>query len=286
MNPKQPLPKVFEEYHPKPGPRFYQKMENAPWNSERKMMSTRPTHPIRFGWQFAAALLLAGLVLSLSIPSVRASLSAWLGLSLAPSDSMPASAVTLAAPLPTSTWANTASPVVATQVPAAPAVNKPAQIVQLSSQAGWNILVPGYLPAGYQYQSSYLDTNHQMIMVTYKVTRPLPGSKDPALTTTKTITLLQALKNDFVPMQLAPGAQWVDIQVNGHPGVFVTGAWDTQFVKDEKDPQGGKMVSTWRSDLPVHNLYTQLGKIYVVLLTEDAAVDQAELVKVAASITE
>jgi hypothetical protein len=285
MNPKQPLPKVFEEYHPKPGPRFYQRMETAPWNSERKSMSTRPTHPIRFGWQFAAALLLAGLVLSLSIPAVRAALSAWLGLSLAPSNEMPASAVTLAAPLPTATLPAAAAPA-ATQVPAAPAANKPAQIVQLSAQAGWNILVPAYLPAGYQYQSAYLDTNHQMVMVTYKVTRPLPGSKDPALTATKTITLLQALKNDFVPMQLAPGAQWVDIQVNGQPGVFVTGAWDTQFVKDEKDPQGGKMVSTWRSDLPIQNLYTQLGKIYVVLLTEDAALSPAELVKVAASLTE
>ncbi len=146
---------------------------------------------------------------------------------------------------------------------------------------GGDILYPAKLPEGYQYQSAYFDANHQMVMLTFLVTRPLPG--DAALTASKTITLLQAQKNDFVPMQVAPGTNIEDIQVNGQPAAYTIGAWDSEFVKDDQDPNGGKMVSTWRNDLNVKNLYWQVGPVYLLIVSDDEAVSQQEMLDMAAS---
>lgn len=300
---KQPLAKALFEYRPRPGKRFYQKMENAPWNlKDIQQMQTRPTHPIRFGWQLALAIILVLALLSFSIPAVRAALSAWLGLSVAPSNQMPAPAVTLvappsptptaAAPAASATGTATAAPTqmapTSTSAPtqAAPALAaplaKPDPVSALAPQAGWEILYPARLPEGYQYQSAYFDANHQMVILTFLVTRPLPG--DATLTASKTITLLQAQKNDFVPMQVAPGANIEDIQVNGQPAAYTIGAWDSEFVKDDKDPNGGKMVATWRSDLAIQNVYWQVGPVYLALLTDDEAVSKQDLIDMAAGI--
>ncbi len=160
----------------------------------------------------------------------------------------------------------------------------PAEFSQLSAQAGWDILAPGQLPEGYHFQSAYYDTNHQMVILTYLVTRTLPGAADPSLTASKTITLAQAMKNDFIPMQIAPGTNVEDTQVNGQPAAYAVGAWDAEFVKDDNDPNGGKMVYNWRNDLPVQNLYWQVGKVYLALITDDEAVSKQALIDTAASM--
>ena len=68
------------------------------------------------------------------------------------------------------------------------------------------------------------------------------------------------------------------------PAAFTIGGWDTEFVKDNQAPGGGKMVSSWRNDLPVKNLYWQVGKLYLTLITADGDVSQQELMDMAASI--
>jgi hypothetical protein len=171
-----------------------------------------------------------------------------------------------------------------TQIPEATAAEKPAEINQMSIQAGWDIPLPARLPEGYHYESAYLDASHQMVILTYLVTRPLPGATDPTLTASKNITLLQAQKNDFIPMQIAPASNVQDIQVNGRAAVYVVGAWDAQFVKDDTDPNGGKMVSTWRNDLNVKNIYWQIGNVYLLLVTDDDAVSKQDLIDMAASL--
>lgn len=236
--------------------------------------------PIRLGWKFAFACLLALLVISLSIPTVRASLSAWLGLSVAPSNQMPAQPVVLTTPAETEE--NTTSPTETT--PAQGTNGEPVEISQMSAQIGWNVLAPNHSPEGYQFQSAYYDTNQQMVILTYMVTRPLPGANDPSLTASNTITILEAQKNDFVPVQVAPDADLTDVVVNGQPAVYTVGAWDTEFVKDDNDPNGGKMVSTWRNDLPMKNLYWQIGNVYLVIVTDDEAVSQQEMIDTAASM--
>ncbi|MCJ7425516.1 hypothetical protein MUP01_14815, partial [Candidatus Bathyarchaeota archaeon] len=159
-----------------------------------------------------------------------------------------------------------------------------AELSQLSALAGWDVLTPSQLPEGYQYQSTFFDTNNKMLILTYLVTRPLPGATDPSLTSSETITLLESQKNDFVPMQIAPSTNVTDIQVNGLPAAYTVGGWDTQFVKDAKEPNGGKMVSSWRNDLNVKNLYWQMGKIYLALMTADETVSQQDLLDMASSI--
>jgi hypothetical protein len=154
----------------------------------------------------------------------------------------------------------------------------------LAAQAGWEIPLPSYLPEGYHFQSAFFDTNNKMLILTYLVTRPLPGASDPSLTSTESISLLQAQKIDFVPMQIAPNTNVTDIEVDGLPAAFTVGGWDTEFVKDNTSPNGGKMVSSWRNDLPVKNLYWQIGKIYLALVTTDAGVSQQDLVDMASSI--
>ena len=259
----------------------------------------RPRRPKRLP-VLIGLLLIAALTVLVAIPAVRAALSAYLGLTAARVDRMPISAVTLAAvtpeaptetSAPSSTLPATRLPPSATPIPkadltagptaAVPIVEQPAAVSQLSEQAGWKILSPGYLPAGYHFGSAYLDTNHQLVVLTYLVTRPLPGAADPGLTASRAITVLQALRNDFIPLQVAPAAKVLDVSVAGRPAAFVVGAWDTQFVKDENDPQGGKMVSTWSNELQVKNLYWQIGRVYLVLVTDDDLVSKQELIMMA-----
>jgi hypothetical protein len=293
---------TLSKYHPNPGQAFYTRMENAPWKNKEPMMPNHPMPHTRFAWQLASGLLIVIVLLSLSIPAVRASLSAWLGLSVAPSNQAPANAVTLVAVTPLTPTAakigvDTSTPIPATItvsataaatetiIPTQPAntVGRPAEINQLVTQAGWEILAPGHLPDGYHFESAYYDTNNKMVILTYLVTRPLPGASDPTLTASKTITVIQALKNDFVPMQIAPGTNVEDTQVNGQPAVYTIGAWDTEFVADAQDPNGGKMVSTWRNDLPIKNIYWQVGKVYLTLVTDDDVITKEELIIMAAS---
>jgi hypothetical protein len=239
------------------------------------------------------------LLLTLFIPGVRASLSSWLGLSVAPADQVPVTAVTLEAinPAPSGGTTPTAAqqpmlPTTSTTTPqsSAPTAEQPVipadnqlNFSQLSSQIGWDILTPSFIPEGYHYQSAYFDPNQKMLVLTYLVTRPLPNSTDPSLTSSETITLLQSQRNDFIPMQVAPSTVISDTLVNGAPAAYTIGGWDTEFVKDNQSPGGGKMVSSWRNDLPVKNLYWQVGKLYLTLITADEAVSQQELLDMASS---
>lgn len=294
MKTKQSLEKLLSDYQPHPGTSFYRRMKAAPWDHKENVNMNRSTSLARFGWQLAAGSLILIALLTFSIPSARAALSAWMGLSVAPANKIPAPAVTLVSV--TSTVPTMTAPAVGapTQTNAVPTetmtstqevmVSKPAEISQLSAQIAWEILYPAQLPEGYRLESTYYDTNHQMVILTFLTTRRLPGSTDPSLTASKTITLLQAQKNDFIPMQIAPDTNVEDTKVNDLPAVFAVGAWDTEFVKDDTDPNGGKMVSTWRNDLPVQNLFWQNGTVFLVLVTDDEVVNKQEMTAMATSM--
>lgn len=234
------------------------------------------------------------------IPSVRASLSAWLGLSVAPASQVTIQPVTLEALVPSpsavsakgvavqppvqSTGEAATSNITTTVLLPGVSSAAPVDLNQFSTQVGWNIMTPSSLPEGYHYQSAYFDPTQKMLVLTYLVTRPLPGTTDPSLTSSETITLLQSQRNDFVPMQIAPNTNITDTLVNGTPAAFTIGGWDTEFVKDNEAPGGGKMVSSWRNDLPVKNLYWQIGTVYLTLITADGGVSQQEFIDMAASI--
>lgn len=269
---KQQLSKILQTYQPLPGEDFYRRMANAPWNTKELMKTENSLRLNRFSWQLAIAMVIVLMGLSLAIPTVRASVSAWLGLSVAPSDQMPSTSVNLvevtSTPASDNSDASKQSP---TEDP-------------LSAEAGWNILTASNMPEGYKFDNSMLDSKNQMVITSFTATRSLPGADDPTLTETKTITLLQALHNDFIPMEVAPSAAIEDILINEKPGVYTIGAWDSEFVPDSNDPNGGKMISTWRNDLSIQNIYWQVGNVYLVLLSDDPQVKRQDLLLMAASI--
>jgi hypothetical protein len=259
--------------------------------------SKKPTH---FPWIIIVAVILVVLLVSVAVPQVRASLSSWLGLSVAPASQVPVKAVTLEALIPSPSavsaqsateqltvlpaGTDTAGSITSTLLLPEVVSSGQADLSQFSSQVGWSIPTPTSLPDGYQFQSAYFDPNQKMLFLTYLVTRPLPSTNDPSLTSSETITLLQSQRNDIVPMQIAPNTNITDTLVNGAPAAFTLGGWDTEFVKDNQSPGGGKMVSSWRNDLPVKNLYWQIGSLYLALITADEAVSQQELIDMADSI--
>lgn len=272
---KQRLSRLLQTYQPHPGDRFYQRMANAPWKPKEIMSTSRAFKPARFLWQFAAALVFVLIVLSLAIPSVRASVSAWLGISIAPSNQMPATTVDLVETTPT-TSAGIEQPT--------GTISPQPTVDPLSAQAGWTVLNASSMPDGYQFDHAMFDRGNQMVITSYFANRSLPGAADTTLTETKTITLVQALHNDFNPLQVAPSTNLEDVQINGKPAVYAIGAWDAEFVPDSSDPNGGKMVSTWRNDLQIQNVFWQVGKVYLVLISDDPQVSRQDLIDMAASI--
>lgn len=230
-------------------------------------MSRPTTHLLRLRWSFMLLVLFALAALGLA--------------ACAPQKSQPPPAPAVS-PLPTQAAPTEAAFPTPTQ--AAARDEAPPEITRLSGEAGWDLLSVTALPDGYQYRSAYFDAARKVAYLTYTATRPLPGAADPSLTVSSTITLLQARANDETPMQAAPGAERAAALVNGSPAVYAVGAWDAEFVKDEADPNGGKMVYTWRADLPVKNIYWQIGELYLLLVTEDETVTREALVKMAESV--
>jgi hypothetical protein len=265
-------------------------------------MTDQPDKPRFKVWQIIAGAIIVLILISLVIPGVRASISSWLGISVAPAAQVTISPVTLEAiatsstptqvvasgelstPTPGSSSSSSTQSITLSMVQAASTSGTTLDLTNLTNQTGWNVLVPSFIPEGYQFQSAYFDTTNKMLALTYLVTRPLPGATDPALTSSETITLLEAKTNNYVPMQIAPNTNVEDVQVNGVAAAFTLGGWDTQFIKDNSLPGGGKMVSSWRNDLPVKNLYWQAGDIYYLLVTADESVTQQDLVDMAASV--
>jgi hypothetical protein len=252
--PPQPLKlsDLLKNYEPRPSTQFYRRMAQTPWNQKENNVNTLIPNR-RLGWQFALALLIALAALSLTLPPVRAALSAWLGLSIAPANTQPS--------LSTNTLIT---------------VEKPAELPQLSTQAGWQILAATQLPQGYSFSSAYYDPTNHMVSLSYFATRPLPGSTD---TETKALTLIEALRNDVIPLQIAPSTLVQDVTLNGQPAAYAKGAWDSSF-----DAASGQNVSTWRNDLEVQNVFWQVGSTYFVLITDDTTLTQADLLGMAASV--
>ncbi len=190
------------------------------------------------------------------------------------------SAPATATPLPpTSTLAPTA-----TQTPAPSPTPTPPfsadlmnKVNETSQQAGWTIQVPYSLPEGYDLLDVYFDSNNQMVVLAFLATRPLPDGN--GLTETKTLSLVEGLRNDVAPLKIAPEAQTAPVQVGNTSGAYLTGAWDTSY-----DNQSQSMLSTWRSDLAVQNIYWQQGTLSLVLISDDSSLSQSDLLLCAASV--
>jgi len=278
---KKSLSSMLEQYAPKPSQRFYDRMANSPWNRKEqiRMFSVRRL-------TFSVALVLALFAaFALTVPSVRASISAFLGLGKSSSDIIiqPTGTVDISTPVPTAiaTQPNATVEVATAQLVGNVVLTAHPNIQQVTGLAGWSVLTPRYLPEGYHFDSAYYDATNQLIYLSFFATRPLAGSD---LTETKSLTLVEAKRNDIVPLMVAPSATIEDVIVAGTPAAFVIGAWDSTFVSNASEPNGGHMEWNWRNDLQVQNLFWQNGDVYLVLITDDVHVSKYELLKLADSI--
>ena len=155
------------------------------------------------------------------------------------------------------------------------------EILQVSGKAGWKVLTPSFLPEGYSFESVYYDQANQLVSLSFMATRKLPGSD---LTETKSVTLDEAQRNDMIPMVISPLSTAMAITVDGTSASYIIGAWETTFVPNPAETNGGHMESQWRNDLLVQNIYWQVRDLYLVLITDDSVVVQGDLVNMADSI--
>jgi len=144
-------------------------------------------------------------------------------------------------------------------------------IDEISSLAEWTIKSPGWLPEGYQFNEATYDPANQMVNLTFVATRPLPGN-DPSLTQTSTITLAQSLRNDLIPLIVAPGVDMGSITINGSPAAYAIGAW-------KNDNATG--TATWDNSYQLQNINWQIGSTYLSLNTNDTLVSKDDLLKIA-----
>ena len=144
-------------------------------------------------------------------------------------------------------------------------------IDEISNQAKWAIKSPGWLPEGYQFNEAMYDPANQMVSLTYLATRQLPGN-DPSLTQTSTITLVQSLRNDLIPLIVAPSADLGSMMINGQPAAYAIGAW-------KNDNTTG--TATWDNSYQLQNINWQIGFTYLSLNTNDTLVSKDDMLKIA-----
>ncbi|MBI5877115.1 MAG: hypothetical protein HZB53_05635 [Chloroflexi bacterium] len=256
QNDRRSLADLLRGYAPRPGPAFQARMTDAPWQKPARAP----------GWGLwprlavvAASLLLIAVAVTLATPEARASLSSWLGLGVSPS-----AVVTPPAVMPADLVSS-------------------AKLSEISQSAGWTAAAPGWVPEGYRFGQANYDTRNGLVYMSFLATRQLPGG-DPKLTQTKALSLVQARQNTLIPLQVAPTTSVQDVTVNKQPAAYAVGAWKSEFVPKAGEPGGGHMESRWRGDLAVQNVFWQVGAVYVVLISDDAAVTRQDLLKVADSV--
>jgi hypothetical protein len=257
-NDQRSLADMLRSYSPRPSPAFHARMAGAPWQQAGRVRA-----PLWSLWPrlavVAASLVVLALVVTLGSPEARASLSAWLGLGVSPS-----------------------------AVVTPPAV-KPSELVSsvtladISRSAGWTVVAPAWVPEGYRVGSTNYDSRNGLVYLSFRATRQLPGG-DPKLTQTKALSLVQSRQNTVIPLQVAQTTSVQDVTVSGQPAAYAVGAWKSEFVPKAGEPGGGHMEARWRSDLAVQNVFWQVGSVYVVLISDDAAVTRQDLLKVADSV--
>ena len=146
-------------------------------------------------------------------------------------------------------------------------------IDEISNLAKWTIKSPSWLPDGYQFNEAMFDSANNMVSLTFIATRQLPGN-DPSLTQTSTITLVQSLRNDLIPLIVAPGVDMGSITINGQSAAYAIGAW-------KNDNTTG--TATWDSSYQLQNINWQIDYIYLSLNTDDSLVSKDDLLKIAES---
>lgn len=238
---------TLEQYSPKPGSRFYNRMADAPWSRKRKAFRFINYRQFAIG---ITSIFIVAIALSFSIPSVRAAVLKYLGLMVSSSETIPNPAI-----------------------PAESLIDNQ-KVGEISKLAGWPVKVPTWLPEGYKFSDAMYDPSNRLVILSFFSTRPLPGN-DPNMTMTEPITIVQALHNDIIPLMVAPGTSVVDLIIHKKPAAYVIGAWENDAVSGQ---------ATWNNTYPLQNIYWQIDDVYLTLNTKDVQVSKEDLIKLAESM--
>ena len=68
------------------------------------------------------------------------------------------------------------------------------------------------------------------------------------------------------------------------PGAYALGGWDSEFVADSSEANGGHFEAAWNSSLKAQNIYWQSGDVALVLITDDPQISKRDLLAMAASV--
>lgn len=159
--------------------------------------------------------------------------------------------------------------------PAVPVMdlNTNKSIDEISNLAGWTVKSPSWLPDGYQFNEAMYDSANKMVILNFIAARQLQGN-DPSMTQTNAITLAQSLRNDLIPLIVAPGTDMGSMMINGQPAAYAIGAW-------KNDNSTG--TATWDSTYQLQNINWQIDSTYLSINTNDTLVSKDDLLKVAES---
>jgi len=167
------------------------------------------------------------------------------------------------------------SPSITITNPAVPVVdlNISKSINEISNLAGWKVLSPNWLPDGYQFNEALFDSANKMVTLTFIATHPIQGS-NPIITQTNVITLVESLRNDLIPLIVAPDADIGSMIINGQAAAYTIGAW-------KNDKATG--TATWDSTYQLQTINWQIDSTYLSINTNDTLVSKDDLLRVAES---
>lgn len=146
-------------------------------------------------------------------------------------------------------------------------------IDEITNLTEWTVKSPSWLPDGYKFNEAMYDSANKMVILTFIVTRQLQEN-DPSLTQTNTITLVQSLRNDLIPLVVAPGTDIENITINDQPAAYAVGAW-------KNDNTTG--TATWDRSIQQQNINWQIDFTYLSANTDDTLVSKDDLLKMAES---
>jgi len=248
----QPLSELLRAYAPELSQDFYARMRSRPWQAPRRGAGAQ-----RWAHWWGLGLLI--MLVALVVPTVRATVTGWLGRAPGETVVMPESEIV--------------------EPPVAPDQDDPdqaAQIAAVAELAGWAVAVPAELPAGYRFESIVYDQANALVLITYLAVRQLDPTGE--LTETRALTLVQSRRPTQPPFQVAPSALVEPVALGEGAGAYAVGAWDSEY-----NPGSDAFVARWRADLPVANVFWQRGATTLMLNTDDPAVSRAALLATAAS---
>jgi hypothetical protein len=246
---------LLSQIQPRPGRRFYQKMDHAPWEGLHSWLPQRVVHPLAV----AAIMITIILGAAFTIPSVQATARQLLNYFLPSSSDQR----TVLAPFP---------------IPGSNLeIYYGLNMEQAQQQAGYSLKTLGALPDNMAFAGAHFEPSLKAVALRYT-----NGTNDLIFTQ-------RLLGNVEEYSSIGASATVEPILVHGVQGEFVSGAWRLQTnqssIQATSNPgTQAKLGLYWDADLPQHILRWQENGMSFEIISTGDALRKEELVEIANSI--